>query len=61
MKRDAFLNNVGRGAVADEDALFAALRDGMIGGAALDTWWRYPTPEEPISGRHATRSTTCPM
>jgi phosphoglycerate dehydrogenase-like enzyme len=24
-----------------------ALRDGIIGGAALDTWWRYPTPEEP--------------
>ena len=47
MKRDAFLINVGRGAVADEDALFATLRDGIIGGAALDTWWRYPTPEEP--------------
>jgi phosphoglycerate dehydrogenase-like enzyme len=47
MKRDAFLINVGRGAVADEDALFAALRDGIIGGAALDTWWRYPTSEEP--------------
>jgi phosphoglycerate dehydrogenase-like enzyme len=47
MKRDAFLINVGRGPVADEDALFAALRDGTIGGAALDTWYRYPTPEEP--------------
>ena len=47
MKRDALLINVGRGAVTDEDALFAALRDGVIGGAALDTWWRYPTPEEP--------------
>jgi len=47
MKRDALLINVGRGAVTDEDALFAALRDGVIGGAALDTWWRYPTVEEP--------------
>jgi len=47
MKRDALLINVGRGAVADEDALFAALRNGIIGGAALDTWWRYPTAEEP--------------
>jgi len=44
MKRDAFLINVGRGPVADEDALFAALRDGMIGGAALDTWYRYRPP-----------------
>ena len=47
MKRDALLINVGRGAVADEDALFAALRDGVIGGAALDTWYRYPTPDDP--------------
>jgi len=47
LKRDAFLINVGRGPVADEDALFAALRDGIIGGAALDTWYRYPTAEEP--------------
>jgi phosphoglycerate dehydrogenase-like enzyme len=23
------------------------LRDGHIGGAALDTWWQYPTAEEP--------------
>jgi len=47
MKREALLINVGRGAVADEDALFAALCDGVIGGAALDTWYRYPTPDEP--------------
>ncbi len=47
MKRGAFLINVGRGPVIDEDALFAALRDGTLGGAALDTWYRYPTPEEP--------------
>jgi phosphoglycerate dehydrogenase-like enzyme len=47
MKRDAFLINVGRGPVADEDALYAALRDRTIGGAALDVWYRYPTAEEP--------------
>jgi phosphoglycerate dehydrogenase-like enzyme len=47
MRRDAFLINIGRGPVADEDALFAALRDRAIGGAALDVWYRYPTPEEP--------------
>src|SRR5204862_7603572 len=29
MKRDTLLINVGRGAVADEDALFVALRDGI--------------------------------
>jgi phosphoglycerate dehydrogenase-like enzyme len=47
MKPDAVLINVARGPIADEDALFAALRDGVIGGAVLDTWYRYPSPAEP--------------
>jgi phosphoglycerate dehydrogenase-like enzyme len=47
MKPGAFLINIARGQVADEDALFAALRDGGIGGAALDVWWRYPNAVEP--------------
>jgi phosphoglycerate dehydrogenase-like enzyme len=47
MKPDALLINLARGALADEDALYRALRDGVIGGAALDTWWRYPSPADP--------------
>ena len=47
MKRDAFLINLARGPIVDEDALYQALRDGTIGGAALDTWWRYPNAQEP--------------
>jgi phosphoglycerate dehydrogenase-like enzyme len=46
MKRDALLINVGRGAVVDEDALYVALRDRTIGGAALDVWYRYPAPDD---------------
>ena len=23
------------------------LKDGKIGGAAIDVWWQYPTPDEP--------------
>jgi D-3-phosphoglycerate dehydrogenase len=38
MKRSAFLVNIARGAVLDEDALYIALRDRTIGGAALDVW-----------------------
>ena len=29
------------------DALYAALKDGHLGGAALDVWWQYPTEAEP--------------
>ena len=47
MKPNAFLINIARGPVIDEDAIFAALRDRRIGGAALDVWWQYPTPSEP--------------
>ncbi len=47
MKPSAFLINIARGQVIDEDAVYAALRDGTIGGAALDVWWQYPTPAEP--------------
>lgn len=36
------LINVGRGPLVDETALFEALRDGVIAGAAIDVWYRYP-------------------
>ncbi|MGC2414103.1 MAG: 2-hydroxyacid dehydrogenase [Stellaceae bacterium] len=47
MKPTAFLINISRGAVIDEDALYAALRDQRLGGAALDVWWQMPTAGEP--------------
>ncbi len=43
MRPDAVLINVARGPIVDEDALFAALRERTIGGAVLDTWYRYPS------------------
>lgn len=42
MRPDAVIVNVGRGPVIDEAALFAALAEGRIGGAVIDTWYRYP-------------------
>ena len=36
-----------RAVIVDEDALYAALKDGRLGGAALDVWWQYPTEAEP--------------
>ena len=47
MKPGTFLINLARGPIADEEALYRALRDGVIGGAALDTWWRYPSAGDP--------------
>ncbi len=41
MKRSAYLYNVGRGAIVDQDALIAALHDGTIAGCGTDV----PEPE----------------
>jgi phosphoglycerate dehydrogenase-like enzyme len=47
MRPSALLVNIARGAIIDEDALYEALRDQRIGGAAIDVWWQYPTAVEP--------------
>jgi phosphoglycerate dehydrogenase-like enzyme len=45
--RNGLLVNVARGVVVNENDLFHALKEGIIGGAALDVWYEYrPKPEE---------------
>lgn len=47
MRPDAVLLNVGRGPVIDEQALYDALAQRRIGGAIIDTWYQYPSPDRP--------------
>ena len=49
MKKTAFLINLSRGAVVDEEALYRFLKDGKIAGAGLDVWEREPVqPSNPL-------------
>lgn len=47
MKKDAYLINVGRGTAIDTDALCKVLREGHLGGCALDV-----TDPEPLPADH---------
>lgn len=42
IKRGALLINISRGGVVNEDAIFRALKDGYLGGAALDVFCLEP-------------------
>ncbi|MFQ5950540.1 MAG: 2-hydroxyacid dehydrogenase [Candidatus Geothermarchaeales archaeon] len=58
MKKTAFLVNVSRGEVVDEEALYRALVEGWIAGAGLDVWYQYPpSPHTPSKiGLHRLRN-----
>lgn len=42
MRNDALLVNVSRGAIINREALYTALAQGSLGGAAIDVWWDAP-------------------
>src|SRR5262245_22942185 len=47
MKPSAFLINVSRAEIVDEDALYRALTERPTMGEALDVWYRYPAAPGP--------------
>jgi phosphoglycerate dehydrogenase-like enzyme len=49
MKPTAYLINVSRAPLVEEQALYSALRDKRIRGAALDVWYKYPLAKEHTS------------
>ncbi len=52
MKSTAFLVNVARAEIVAEEALYRALSEQTIAGAALDVWYRYPTATGPTLPAH---------
>jgi len=46
LRPTAYVLNPARGPLIQEQVLLAALRDGWIAGAALDTHYYYPMPPE---------------
>jgi len=48
MKKDAFLINTSRGGIVDEEALYDALRNNKLRGAALDVYKNEPLQESPL-------------
>lgn len=48
--KNSLLVNVARGLIVDEESLYEALKNNIIGGAALDVWYNYQ-PEKDKNGR----------
>lgn len=48
MKTSAIIINVGRGNTINDKAMYAALKENKIKGAAIDVWYNYPKGRDPL-------------
>ncbi len=48
MKKSAIIINVGRGNTINEKAMYNALKENKIKGAAIDVWYNYPKGRDPF-------------
>jgi len=48
MKPSAIIINVGRGNTINEKAMYNALKENKIKGAAIDVWYNYPKSRDPL-------------
>ncbi|MBA7550591.1 Glyoxylate/hydroxypyruvate reductase B [subsurface metagenome] len=46
LMKEKYLINISRGIVINEEALFESLKEGNLAGAAIDTWYQYPTSRQ---------------
>jgi phosphoglycerate dehydrogenase-like enzyme/ribonuclease HI len=46
LMKGKYLINISRGTVIGEEALFESLKEGNLAGAAIDTWYQYPTSRQ---------------
>lgn len=46
LMKEKYLINISRGIVINEEALFESLKEGNLAGAAIDTWYQYPTSKQ---------------
>lgn len=47
--RGKYLINLSRGGVVDEEALYYGLKNGVLAGAAIDVWYKYPSAKNPVT------------
>ncbi|HAJ32190.1 MAG TPA: hypothetical protein DCK79_02285 [Candidatus Atribacteria bacterium] len=46
LMKGKYLINISRGTVINEEALFKSLKEHQLAGAAIDTWYQYPSSEQ---------------